>query len=133
MAGKKMVDHALQTGWDNAVGGFYDQGYYFKNKKGITIIKDSKNWWAQAEGLNTLLIMSNYFPNDKMQYFEKFKKLWQYANTYLIDHEYGDWYSSGLDKEPETKTALKGHIWKATYHQFRALANCVKNLKATKK
>ena len=133
MAGKKMVDHALRTGWDDTLGGFYDQGYYFKNKKGITIIKDSKNWWAQAEGLNTLLIMSNYFPHDKMQYFEKFKKLWQYANTYLIDHEYGDWYAEGLDKEPERKTDLKGHIWKATYHQFRALANCVKNLKATKK
>lgn len=133
MAGKKMMDHALQNGWDDTLGGFYDQGYYFKNKKGITIIKDTKNWWAQAEGLNTLLIMSNKFPNDKMHYFEKFKKLWQYANTYLIDHEYGDWYEEGLDKEPERKTGLKGHIWKATYHQFRALANCVRNLKVSKK
>ena len=133
MAGKKMVDHALQTGWDEKLGGFYDQGYYFKDKEGITIIKDTKNWWAQAEGLNTLLIMSNYFPNDSIQYFEKFKKLWQYVNTYMIDHQYGDWYSSGLDKEPETKTALKGHVWKATYHQFRALANCVKKLKEEKK
>jgi mannobiose 2-epimerase len=133
MAGKKMVDHALQTGWDNKVGGFYDEGYYFKNKKEITIIKDSKNWWAQAEGLNTLLMMSMYFPNDRMHYFEKFKTLWKYTNTYLIDHQYGDWYSSGLDKEPEAKTALKGHIWKATYHQFRALANCVKNLKPNAK
>jgi cellobiose epimerase len=133
IAGKKMVDHALQTGWDNKVGGFYDQGYYFKNKNGISIIKDSKNWWAQAEGLNTLLIMSMHFPNDQMHYFEQFKTLWKYTNTYLIDHQYGDWYSSGLDKEPETKTALKGHIWKATYHQFRALANCVKNLRASAK
>ena len=129
MAGKKMVDHALQNGWDNKLGGFYDEGYYFKNKTAITIIKDSKNWWAQAEGLNTLLIMANYFPNDRMQYFEKFKKLWQYANTYLIDHKYSDWYEEGLDKEPGRKTGLKGHIWKATYHQFRALANCVKNLR----
>ena len=35
--GKKMVDHALQNGWDDSVGGFYDEGYYFKNKPGITI------------------------------------------------------------------------------------------------
>jgi len=34
-----------------------------------------------------------------------------------------------LDKEPERKTALKGHIWKATYHQFRALMNCVRRLR----
>jgi mannobiose 2-epimerase len=25
-AGKKMVDHALRNGWDNSLGGFYDEG-----------------------------------------------------------------------------------------------------------
>jgi cellobiose epimerase len=127
---KRMVDHALQKGWDKVNGGFYDEAYYFKNKKDITITKDSKNWWAQAEGLNTLLLMADHFPNDKMQYFEKFKKIWHYIQTYLIDHEYGDWYEEGLDSRPERKTSLKGHIWKATYHQFRSLSNCVKNLRS---
>jgi cellobiose epimerase len=126
---KRMVDHALQKGWDKVNGGFYDEAYYFKNKKDITITKDSKNWWAQAEGLNTLLLMADHFPNDKMQYFEKFKKMWHYIQRYLIDHEYGDWYEEGLDSRPERKTSLKGHIWKATYHQFRSLSNCMKNLR----
>src|SRR5882672_678699 len=35
---KRMVDHALSKGWDNEIGGFYDDGYYFKNKSHITII-----------------------------------------------------------------------------------------------
>lgn len=131
--GKRMVDHALNNCWDKAIGGFYDEGYYFKNKPGITIIKDSKNWWAQAEGLNTLLLMSDHFPNDTMQYFQKFKLLWSYVQTYMIDHKYGDWYEEGLDKEPERKTALKGHIWKATYHNFRALSNCIKRLTGEEK
>jgi mannose/cellobiose epimerase-like protein (N-acyl-D-glucosamine 2-epimerase family) len=126
---KRMVDHALENGWDNNAGGFYDEGYYFKNKPGITIIKDTKNWWAQSEGLNTLLLMADLFPNDKMQYFQKFKQLWKYAQTYLIDHVHGDWYEGGLDKEPQKKTALKGHIWKATYHQYRALSNCIQRLR----
>jgi len=129
---KLMVDHALQNGWDKINGGFYDEGYYFKNKKDITIIKDSKNWWAQAEGLNTLLLMADHFPNDPMQYFEKFKMMWKYIQTYLIDHKYGDWYEEGLDKSPDRKTALKGHIWKATYHQLRALSNCVQRLRNNK-
>jgi len=129
---KLMVDHALQNGWDKINGGFYDEGYYFKNKKEITIIKDSKNWWAQAEGLNTLLLMADLYPNDPMQYFEKFKMMWKYIQTYLIDHEYGDWYEEGLDKSPERKTALKGHIWKATYHQLRSLTNCVQRLRNDK-
>ena len=125
---KKMVDHALQNGWDKSVGGFYDEGFYFKDSTSISIIRDTKNWWAQAEGLNALLLMADYFPNDTLHYFEKFKTLWNYVQTYLIDHEHGDWYAGGLDKEPQFKTALKGQIWKATYHTFRALANCVERL-----
>ncbi len=130
--GKRMVDHALNNGWDSKVGGFYDEGYYFKNQERLKIIRDSKNWWAQAEGLNTLLLMADRFPKDKMQYFEKFKQLWTYAQTYLIDHEYGDWYPGGLDKEPNQKTALKGQIWKAAYHQYRSLSNCIIELRKTK-
>lgn len=133
MAGKKMLDHALQNGWDKSIGGFYDEGYYFKNTDSITIIFNSKNWWAQAEGMNTLLLMSDYFPNDTMHYYDKFKMLWTYIQTYMIDHVNGDWYEEGLDKEPQRKTALKGHIWKGTYHNLRALANCVKRLQATNK
>lgn len=123
--GKRMVDHALANGWDKKAGGFYDQGYYFKNKPGMTIIDESKNWWTQAEGLNTLLLMADRFPNDSMHYFDQYKLLWQYVQTYMIDHEHGDWYEEGLDKDPERKTALKGHIWKAAYHTYRALTGCV--------
>jgi len=129
--GKKMVDHALRNGWDDDLGGFYDEGYYFKGKAACTIIKKSKNWWAQAEGLNTLLIMYQHYPKDPMRYDERFFKLWQYVQTYLIDHEHGDWYEEGLDNEPERKTALKAHIWKGTYHVFRALSNCIRRLDAS--
>lgn len=130
--GKRMVDHALKNGWDSKVGGFYDEAYYYKNRPNISIIRDSKNWWAQSEGLNTLLLMADHFPNDPMHYFDKFKQLWQYSQTYLIDHTYGDWYEGGIDKEPQRKTGLKGHIWKATYHHFRSLSNCIKRLRGSK-
>jgi cellobiose epimerase len=125
---KKMIDDALTNGWDFKVGGFYDEGYYFKDKPGITIIADTKNWWAQAEGLNTLLMMAGKYPNDPQQYEKKFEQQWKYVQTYLIDHEHGDWYQGGLDKEPKWKTALKGQIWKGTYHVFRALINCTNRL-----
>ncbi len=126
--GKKMLDHALANGYDNKVGGFYDEGYYFKDKPGMTIIADTKNWWAQAEGMNTFLIMDKYFPNDPHRYFDKFKQLWKYTQTYLIDSVHGDWYAQGIDKQPEYKTALKGQIWKGTYHNFRAFMNCIQSL-----
>lgn len=127
---KRMVDHALRNGWDAAVGGFYNEGYYFKGQPDMSILFDSKNWWAQAEGLNTLLLMADHFPDDPMRYEEKFRKLWAYCQTYLIDHVHGDWFEEGLDKEPQRKTALKGHIWKGTYHHFRSLANCIRRLRS---
>ena len=126
--GKKMVDHSLEKGWDNEAGGFYDEGYYFKDKPDMTIIRNTKNWWAQAEGLNTLLIMADLFPDDDQQYYEKFKKMWTYIDANLIDHEHGEWYPGGIDMDPQQKTALKGHIWKAAYHQYRSMANCVQRL-----
>jgi cellobiose epimerase len=126
---KKMVDHALNNGWDSVAGGFYDEGYYFTDKPGMTIIRDTKNWWAQAEGLNTLLLMADLFPEDEQAYFDKFLLMWDYIDKNLIDHENGEWYAGGIDKQPELKSALKGHIWKACYHQYRSMENCVKRLR----
>jgi len=126
---KKMVDHALNNGWDSVAGGFYDEGYYFADKPGMTIIRDTKNWWAQAEGLNTLLLMADLFPEDDHRYFDKFLLMWDYIDKNLIDHENGEWYPGGIDKQPELRQALKGHIWKACYHQYRSMENCVKRLR----
>lgn len=126
---KKMTDHTLETGWDAEVGGFNDIGYYFPEDDELTIIEDTKNWWAQAEGLNTLLIMSDLYPNDPNNYFEKFQMQWDYIQNYLIDPEHGGWYDSGLDKEPESKTGLKAQIWKGNYHVVRTLLNCLNRLR----
>ncbi len=120
---KKMVDHALKNGWDHNNGGFYDGGYYFNEDK-CEIIKETKNWWAQAEALNIFLIMSKIFP-DETKYIETFIKEWEYVKKFSIDSEYGGWYWGGLDKEPFYKTDQKGSIWKGTYHNGRALMNCI--------
>lgn len=123
---RRMVDHALANGWDNEKGGFWDAAYYFADEDKCTIIHNTKNWWAQAEGLNVLLIMSKVFPDDVYQ--DYFLKQWNYVDNYLLDHEYGDWFEGGLDREPHFRTGPKGHIWKAAYHTGRALMNCIKML-----
>lgn len=128
LTGKNMVDHSLRNGWDNEKGGFYDGGYYFDHNKDLEVVNAHKNWWAQAEGLNTLLILSNLFPDDPMNYRKYFDRQWDYIEKYLLDEEHGGWYEWGLDTRPDSKTALKGHIWKASYHNFRALNNVRKML-----
>lgn len=126
---KKMVDHSLENGYDHEVGGFYDAGYYFKGEDSLTIVRETKRWWAQAEGLNTLLLMAQLYPKDERNYFDKFEQQWAYIDTYLIDPQHGGWYEGGLDKQLEMKKHLKGHIWKTTYHNYRAMANSVDMLR----
>jgi mannobiose 2-epimerase len=127
---RRMVDHALDTGFDHQVGGFYDRGYYMPDADTLTVILPTKNWWAQAEGLHTLLIMADLFPDDPRDYAALFRKQWEYVDRYLMDHVHGGWYSGGLDREPERKAMAKAHQWKASYHDGRALMRVLDRLRA---
>jgi mannobiose 2-epimerase len=122
-----MADHAIVNGWEDENGGFFDAGYYFSGENNCTIIQSTKNWWAQAEGLNILLIMSKIFPDEQI-YREYFRRQWNYIKNYLLDDENGGWFEGGPDKEPHFKREPKRHIWKCSYHTGRSLMNCIKIL-----
>lgn len=125
---KQMVDHTIKFGWDEKYGGIYDGGYYFKNENEPRIVKNTKEWWAQAEALNSLLLMSSLYPHEK-KYFQKFCEQWNYIKTYLIDEDFGGWYWGGIDQVPQNRYANKASIWKVNYHTSRSLINCIRLLK----
>ncbi len=124
---KKMLDHAIKFGWDNINGGFFDEGYYFEGKEKCEIIKDTKTWWPQAEGLNVLLLFSTIFPQNTT-YNVLFEKLWNYVKKYLLDSENKGWYWGSIEKEPYMNSEPKGSIWKVAYHDGRSLMNCLSML-----
>lgn len=121
---KHLLDHAIDNGWDQDLGGFFDAGYYVHEPERCTIIKNTKTWWAQAEALNILLLFSRIFPEDR-RYLELFEMQWKYIDKYLLDHRNGDWYERGVDKDPQVRSFPKSHMWKCTYHTGRALMNCL--------
>ena len=127
--GKKMVDHALDKGWDEKNGGFYLAGFYTSPEAPLEIVNDEKTWWAQAEAMNMFLEMANRYPEDPRNYYQKFEKTWNYTQEYLIDEEHGGWYRDGLDTAPDRETSPKSDIWKATYHTVRAYINNIQQLK----
>jgi len=123
---KKIVDHSLEYGWDREVGGFYEQGKYVNDS--MKILDDSKNWWAQAEGLNTLLLMSKYFPHDTYRYYDLFLLQLDYIEKNLLDQTNKGWYSYGIDDRPEYQAREKANVWKGNYHTVRSVMNCLSNM-----
>lgn len=126
---KRLTDHTLETGWDAEVGGVYDVGYYFAGDDSLTIIADTKEWWAQAEAMHTLAIMANLYPEDPHDYFGRFREQWEYIKTNLIDPEHGGWFTSGLDKNADSRTSKKGQVWKGNYHIVRSLLGSLRQLR----
>ncbi|MGD1890791.1 MAG: AGE family epimerase/isomerase [Cyclobacteriaceae bacterium] len=126
---KQLVDHTLRTGFDPARSGIYQRGYYLNlpQDSTVSIIDSEKDWWSQAEGLNTLLIFTNLFPEDE-RYPRRFSRLWKYTRTYMIDHGHGGWYNLGLDVTPDSRISPKGQAWKGNYHNGRTLMALKKNL-----
>ncbi len=112
---KSLVDHALEYGWDSKFGGFYDKGTAFGPPYGL-----EKIWWTQAEGLNALLLMHELFGQQDSRYWTAFLKQWQFIRKYQVHPQAGEWFDTVLpDGKPVEKDL--GHIWKAAYHNGRAL------------
>jgi mannobiose 2-epimerase len=76
--------------------------------------------------------MSGLFPNDKLNYYDKFCVEWNYIKTYLLDQKYGGWYQYGIDKTPDSQFFPKASIWKCNYHTSRGLINCIRMLGSLK-
>ncbi len=121
---EKMVTHSLEYGVDRTTGGLFERGYYEDGN--LVIIDSSKNWWSQAEAMNTLLLFDSIHPGQG--YRREFDRLWEYVDTYFLDHRYGGWYEMGIDRDPEFRTGRKAHIWKGPYHTFRSMLRCMEYL-----
>jgi cellobiose epimerase len=120
---RMLVDHGLAHGWDETLGGFYRDGVTFGQPE-----DKAKEWWVQVEGLNVLLLMHERYGRQDERYFKAFQQQWQFIKDYQIDHEFHGLYEMvGPDGRPTNPG--KGRIWKAAYHDGRALLNVSERLR----
>lgn len=117
---KRLVDHTLVHGFDDDYHGVLYSGYRFDEEGEVEILNRSKSWWAQFEGWHTLALMYSFFP-DEEEYAIAFRKMWDYMQEYIFDHEYGGVYNNGIDEDPDNRHDRKAHEWKGPYHDGRAL------------
>lgn len=121
---KSLIDHALDFGWDEVHGGFYDKGDVFAGKAYDT----TKVWWTQAEGLNALLLMHRKFGGETDRYGKAFLKQWEFIRTYQLDRELGGWFGEVTREGKLIGDGRKANPWRANYHTGRTMMNVVKTL-----
>ncbi len=81
-------------------------------------IDKDKHWWQQAEAIVGLYYA--YQIEEKEIYLSSAKRVWDFIDTHMIDHEYGEWFwLIGLDgtNNPENE---KVGMWKCPYHNSRS-------------
>ena len=126
---KSLIDHALDFGWDDEYGGFYDKGDVFAGRAYDT----TKVWWTQAEGLNTLLLMHTKFGATTDRYWSAFLKQWEFIEKHQIDPVHGGWYGEVTREGKLIGDGRKASQWKANYHTGRALMNVAEMLRGIEK
>jgi mannobiose 2-epimerase len=123
---RNLVDHALQFGWDDQNGGFYDHGTAFGPPA-----NRQKIWWTQAEGLNALLLMHERFGKETPRYWNAFLKQWQFIKEKQTDSRHSGWFPEVTPEGARIPGREKSNAWTDPYHQGRALLNCISALKRT--
>jgi len=119
---RRLVDHAIEWGWDERHGGLFDKGEAF----GRAYARE-KIWWVQAEALNAFLLMDRMFGKDTDIYRRMFLAQWRFVWEHQIDHRYGGWFGT-LSEDGVPHPGPKASPWKAAYHSTRALMNVLDTL-----
>jgi mannobiose 2-epimerase len=121
---RQLVDHALDFGWDETHGGFYDKGDVFAGSAYDT----TKVWWTQAEGLNALLFMHKKYGDQSERYWKAFLKQWDFIEQHMIDPANNGWFAETTREGTLIGDGRKASQWKANYHTGRAMMNVARML-----
>lgn len=90
------------------------------SKNGDTLETDTdRHWWPQAEAMVGLIHIWK-ITNDS-SYYNICQQIWKFTTTYIIDHEYGEWFFRVDDKGKPYLEENKIGPWKCPYHNGRAL------------
>jgi len=117
---RALFDYSIKYGYDETNGGFYDSGPFNQPAD-----RRTKVWWVQSEAIVSALYMHRITGDAK--YRSVFEKTFTFIQENMVDWENGEWRANIT---PEGKPqGDKGNIWKAGYHNGRAMIECLEILK----
>lgn len=101
-----------REGIDASCGALFDEG--MPDGK---ILHPGKIWWVQAEAV--VGFFNAWQISGDERYLDAACGVTDYIEQYIIDREYGEWYSSGIDSSPKAQFGNKADEWKCPYHNSR--------------
>ncbi|MDD4773205.1 MAG: AGE family epimerase/isomerase [Eubacteriales bacterium] len=116
-----VAESVLTEGLDENCGALADEAINGK------AIHNRKIWWVQAEAVVGFL--NAWQSCGEERYLDAAYGIFDYIDHNIIDHEYGEWYHSGLDFTPEAKNGFKADEWKCPYHNSRMALEVIGRLK----
>lgn len=108
----KIADSVYREGTDESCGALYDEG--LPDGK---IPHKNKIWWVQAEAV--VGFYNAWQINGNPSYLDAACDVMEYIDRCLVDHDYGEWFGTGLDTAPQSKNGYKADEWKCPYHNSR--------------
>jgi mannobiose 2-epimerase len=116
---KSLFDHSLRYGLDRGQGGFYRRGAFHRRAN-----ERAKVWWVQAEALIASLWMYEF--TGQPLYWDTFLGTLDFIEKYQVDWKNGEWHAN-VDPGGSVY-GDKADIWKAAYHNGRAMIECLEAL-----
>ena len=117
---RTLFDYSFKYGYDGQKGGFYESGPFNQPADRL-----NKIWWVEAESIVSALYM--YRLTGERKYRDVFEKSYDFIDRYQVDWKNGEWHATITpDGRPQGD---KAQIWKAGYHNGRAMIECLQILK----
>jgi mannose/cellobiose epimerase-like protein (N-acyl-D-glucosamine 2-epimerase family) len=108
-----LFQRGVKVGWEEHWGGLF----YTVDWDGTPVNRD-RYWWPVAEGIQT----SSYLLRltGKPIYEDWYRRFWEFADEYFIDHARGGWYAIRDDTG-----ARKNHPWYGKPDIYHSLQACL--------
>lgn len=87
---------------------------------------EERHWWVQAENVVGLTYLAKFHSMPDM--LSKAIDCWRYIDSYIVDHDNGEWHWSRLPDGSINRKDDKAGFWKCPYHNSRMIIETCRQL-----
>ncbi|MHB1153001.1 MAG: AGE family epimerase/isomerase [Eubacteriales bacterium] len=120
----EIVDSVYREGLDSNCGALFDEG-----TPSGEILHQNKIWWIQAEAVVGFFNAWQICGDER--YLNAACGVMDYIDRNILDTDYGEWYSTGVDSFPKAQTGYKADEWKCPYHNSRMALEVISRISNT--